>query len=165
MPVVSGISFIWALVILGAIIAIYALRAAIGYRSVAQDAQDDYEYKIKNGMSVHGLPKEGYLRAYRRYHNPRAPLYVAATLLVIVVSTPILFVIISFLLEQLYQFTGRSRVFEPGFLVWQFSIYMMVLAAWAGIGYLGARTFHRRAPGTLSQEMSKETDQTAGLEA
>ncbi len=158
MPVVHGISFVWALVILGVIIAIYGLRAALGYRSVAQDAQDDYDYKIQNAMSVHGLSKDGYLRAYRRFHNPRAPLYVAATLSAIVLLTPVLFVIISFLLEQLYQITGRSRVFEPGYLVWQFSIYMMILGAWAGIAYFGASTYHRRAPGTLSQEIAKEID-------
>ena len=165
MPVVHGISFVWALVILGAIIAVYGLRAAWGYRTVAQDARDDYDYKIQNGMSVHGLSREGYLSVYRRLHNPRAPLYVAATLAAIVLSTPVLFVIISFLLEQLYQFTGRSRVFEPGFLVWQFSIYMMILGAWAGIAYLGARTYHRRAPGTLSQEIAKEMEASTGLEA
>ena len=165
MPVVHGISFVWALVILGAIIAVYGLRAAWGYRTVAQDARDDYDYKIQNGMSVHGLSREGYLSVYRRLHNPRAPLYVAATLAAIVLSTPVLFVIISFLLEQLYQFTGRSRVFEPGFLVWQFSIYMMILGAWAGIAYLGAGTFHRRAPGTLSQEIAKEMEAPTGLEA
>lgn len=165
MPVVHGISFVWALVILGVIIAVYGLRAALGYRSVAQDARDDFDYKTQHGMSVYGLTKDGYLRAYRRYHNPRAPLYVAATLSAIVLLTPVLFIIISFLLEQLYQASGRSRVFEPGFLVWQFSIYMMVLGAWAGIAYFGARTYHRRAPGTLSQEMAKEMEAPAGLEA
>lgn len=165
MPVVHGISFIWALVILGVIIAIYGLRAALGYRNVASDAQDDYAYKFEHGMMDNRLSKDGYIRAYRRFHNPRAPLYVAATLLAIVISTPILFIIISFLLEQLYQITGRSRVFEPGYLVWQFSIYMMTLAAWAGIAYFGARTFHSRAPGTLSQEMAKEMDEPQGVEA
>jgi len=165
MPVVHGISFVWVLAILGAIIAIYGLRAALGYRSVQRDAEDDYAYKVKHGMMDERLSQDGYIRAYRRFHNPRAPLFVAATLLIIILSTPVLFVAISFLLEQLYQATDRSRVFEPGYLVWQFSIYMMVLGSWALIAYVGAGLYHRGSPGTLSQEMAKEMTDPEALES
>jgi len=79
MPSLSGLSFNWALLIIGVILAFYGLRAALGYRNVARDAQDDYDY--------------------------------------ILILTPVAMIAIQFLLEQLYQITGRSRVFEPGYLV------------------------------------------------
>ncbi len=156
MPSLSGISFNWFIVILGVIIAFYAVRAFLGYRSVARDAEADYTYKIQNGMDDPRLNKEGYISAYKRFYNPRGTLYVAATLAAMVILTPVALIIIQFLLEQLYQISGRSRVIEPGFLVWQFFIYFLLLMSWALMCYVSARQFYKRAPGTLSQEMERE---------
>jgi len=122
------------------------------------DAQDDFDYKSQHKMLPKGLSQAGYIRAYKRFHNPRAPLYVALIMLAIIILTPVAMILIQFLLEQLYQATGRSRVFEPGFLVWQFFIYFLLLLSWASIAYFGARRFYRRAPGTLSEEFEKEKD-------
>jgi len=158
MPSLSGLSFHWALLIIGVIVVFYGLRAVIGYRNVARDAQDDFDYKSQHKMLPKGLSQASYIRAYKRFHNPRAPLYVALIMLAIIVLTPVAMILIQFLLEQLYQATGRSRVFEPGFLVWQFFIYFLLLLSWASIAYFGARRFYRRAPGTLSEEFEKEKD-------
>lgn len=156
MPSLSGISFNWFIAIIGVIIAFYGIRAFLGYRSVARDAEADYTYKTQNGMDNPLLSKEGYIRAYKRFYNPRGSLYVAGTLTAMVVLMPVALIIIQFLLEQLYQMTGRSRIVEPGFLVWQFFIYFLLLMSLAGIAYAGARLYYKRAPGTLSQEMELE---------
>lgn len=158
MPSLSGLSFNWALLIIGVILAFYGLRAALGYRNVARDAQDDYDYKAQHNMLPMALSKDGYIRAYRRFNNPRGPLYVAVVMASILILTPVAMIAIQFLLEQLYQITGRSRVFEPGYLVWQFLIYFLLLLSWASIAYFGARRFYRRAPGTLSEEFEKESN-------
>ncbi|RKQ69358.1 hypothetical protein DES40_2158 [Litorimonas taeanensis] len=130
----------------------------MGYRSVARDASADYRYRKENNTVPAGLSEAGYIAAFRRFHNPRGPLYVALTLAAILLLTPVAMLIIQFLLEQLYQVTGRSRVFEPGYLVWGFSIFFMMIASWALIAYLGARRFYRRAPGTFAQELEKEIE-------
>jgi amino acid transporter len=158
MPSLSGLSFNWVFLIVGIIIFIYGLRAFLGYRNVARDAEDDYQYKVKNGMDDPRLTKEAYIRAYKRFYNPRGPLYVAGTLLVMVLLTPIIMIIIQFLLEQLYQFSGRSRVFEPGYLVWQFFIFFLMIMSWAFTTYLGARRYYKYAPATLAQEMDLEAE-------
>lgn len=155
MPSLSGISFNWALFIIGLIIVFYGLRAALGYRNVARDAKEDYEFKVANNMTPQNISKEGYIQAYRRFHNPRSSLYVALTLSALLLLTPIVMIVIQFLLEQLYHATGRSRVFEPGYLVWQFFIYFLLLMSWAGIAFTGARRYHQRAPGSLAQEIKK----------
>jgi hypothetical protein len=152
---IYGISTSWALIIPAFIITVYAARAFFGYRNVARDAQDDYDYKAANNIVPKGVSRDGYINAFKRFHNPRGPLYVALTFGALMLLTPFVMVIIQFLLEQLYLATGRSRVFEPGYLVWQFLIFFMMIASWAGIAYSGAKQFHKRAPGTFSQEIEK----------
>ncbi len=164
MPTLSGISFNWFIVILGVIIAFYGIRAAIGYRNVARDAEDDYQYKTQQGMDDPHISKEGYIRAYKRFHNPRASLYIASTILLVVLLTPVAMIVIQFLLEQVYQLTGRSRVFEPGYLVWQFNIYFLLIMSWGLIVYLCAKRYHKRAPGTLKQEMEAEAKDITGFD-
>jgi len=71
MPSLSGLSFHWALLIIGVIVVFYGLRAVIGYRNVARDAQDDFDYKSQHKMLPKDLSQAGYIRAYKRFHNPR----------------------------------------------------------------------------------------------
>lgn len=158
MPSLSGLSFNWMFLIVGVVILVYGLRAFIGYRNVARDSEEDYAYKVKLGMDDPRLTKEGYIKAYKRFYNPRGPLYVAVTLLTMVLLTPVIMIIIQFLLEQLYQNSGRSRVFEPGYLVWQFFIFFMMIMSWAFITYLGARRYYKYMPATLAQEMDREAE-------
>lgn len=154
----EGISFLWAVAILAIVGLFYGLRAFIGYRNVARDAAQDYDYKLEQGMLDGRLSREGYIRAYKRFHNPRGSLYIAATLGAILVLTWPVMGLIAILLEQLYQLTGKSRVFEPGFLVWQFLIFFLIIAFWVLIAWGGARRYHRRAPVSFRDEQIKEMD-------
>lgn len=152
----DGISFLWAVALLAVIAAFYGLQAVIGYRNVARDAEEDYDYRQPQGMIDKRLSRDDYIKTYRRVHNPRRPAYVATSVVLILALTWPAMAVIGFALEQLYQFTGRSRVFEPGFLVWQFSIFFAVIMIWASIGYSMARRYHRRTPGTFQYEIEQE---------
>ena len=152
----EGISFLWAVGLLALIGLIYALRAYLGYRSVAQDAAQDYDYKKTRGMLDKRISREGYIRVFRRLHNPRRPAYIAAGVFAILILTWPIMAVMSFLLELLYQLTGQSRVFEPGFLVWQFMIFFGMIFSWTGITYAMARRYHRLAPGTPKYEMDQQ---------
>lgn len=152
----DGISFLWAVALLAAIGLLYGLRAFFGYRNVSQDAIDDYDYKQERGMLDGKVSREGYIQVFKRLHNPRRPAYIAMTILAILVLTWPIMAVLSFLLELLYQVTGRNRVFEPGFLVWQFSIFFAIILSWTGIAYFMARRYHRRAPGTPKYEMDQQ---------
>ena len=152
----DGISFLWAVALLAVIGFLYGLRAFMGYRNVSQDAVEDYDYKQERGMLDGRVSREGHIQVYKRLHNPRSPAYIAMTILAILVLTWPIMAILSFLLELLYQATGRNRVFEPGFLVWQFSIFFAIILSWTGIAYVMARRYHRRAPGTPKYEMDQQ---------
>lgn len=152
----DGISFLWAVALLAFIGVVYGLRAVVGYRNISKDAAEDYDYKQERGMLDRRVSREGYIRVFKRLHNPRNPAYIASTILAILVLTWPIMGVLSFLLELLYQATGRNRVFEPGFLVWQFSIFFAIILSWTGIAYFMARRYHRLAPGTPKYEMDQQ---------
>lgn len=136
----------------------FGVRAMLGYRRVAQDAQDDYAYKRREDLFEAPIPEQPYVRAYRRFHAPRGTAYVAGAMTAIIALTYPAFVFIQFALHQLWIATGRSDVFYPGYLVWKFMIFFAVIAIWGGVIYVTAREYHRRAPlsfkSVLDQELS-----------
>ena len=152
----EGISFLWAIVGLAIIGLLYSLRAYMGFREVARDAEDDYDYKQERSMLDGRLSREGYIRVFKRLHNPRRPAYIATGIFAILVLTWPIMGALSFLLEQLYQLSGRSRVFEPGFLVWQFCIFFGIIFSWTAISYSVARRYHLYAPGTVQYETEQQ---------
>lgn len=154
----EGISFIWALALLAVFALIYGVRAFIGFRNVARDAEADYAFKSDQNMIDSRLDQEGYIRAYKRFHNPRGLLYMASGMSAILILTAPALLLIQTLLNQLWIYSGRSRVFEPGFLVWQFIIFFSVIGVWAAIAYCTARQFHKNSPISLRDELLREMD-------
>jgi len=152
----EGISFLWAVALLALIGLGYGLRAVLGYRQISRDAEEDYDYKQERGMLDGELSREGYIRVFKRLHNPRRPAYIASGIFAILVLTWPIMAALSLLLEQLYQFTDRNRVFEPGFLVWQFSIFFGIIFSWTGVAYAIARRYHLLAPGTQKYETEQQ---------
>ena len=154
----EGISFLWAVALMALVAFVYGVRAVLGYRAVAADAQSDYDYKQPQGMIDRRLSREGYIRAYKRFHNPRSEAYVAGTAAAIVLLTAPAFHLIEFVLRQAWHLSGRSRVIEPGFLVWQFFIFFSIIAIWVTIASIGARRYHRYAPVSFRDEQLREIE-------
>ncbi len=152
----DGISFLWAIALLTGVAILYGLRAVIGYNRVAKDAAAEYDYRMGKGMIDDRISRSGYLRAYKRHHNPRSLAYVAGTIAAILLLTAPALAIVQFVLEQFWIFMGRSRVFEPGFLVWQFFIFFAIIGIWAVIAYAGARHYHRGTSISMRDEILKE---------
>lgn len=131
----------------------FSARAAFGLLSIGREAGADYDYRVAHGMLPGATPRERYVSAYRRVNGPRLALHLAGALWAVLLLTPVIAVVLEFLLEQLWQATGQSRVFEPGYLVWQFFIFFGLVGTWAAIGWLAARRYHGRAPGRLEDEL------------
>jgi hypothetical protein len=151
----DGISFWWALIMLGALALFFGARTALGWVRVRGDASDDYDYKKGQGMVPDGLPREAYERIYKRVYGPRGPAHVAAGALAILVLTPVVMFAFEAFLNLMYNLSGQSRVIEPGYLVWQFFIFFGLIATWVGIGYAASRRYHQTAPGNLQYEIDQ----------
>jgi len=151
----EGISFIWALVLMGALALIFGVRSFLGWRRVRRDAREDYEYKRSNGMVPDNLDQETYERIYRRVHGPRGPLHVAGAMIAILGVTPFAMWGFERGLNLIYNLSGQSRVIEPGFLVWQFFLFFGMIAVWVSIAYFVAKRYHRNAPGNLQYEIDQ----------
>jgi len=154
MQVFQGNPFLYMALAFVAFGALFALRWALASWTVARDAAADYDYRQPQGMIPNGLSRERYEAIYRRVFAPRAPLYVAGTVLAILIVTPLAMVGLEQGLNLAYNLSGQSRVIEPGYLVWQFFLYFGLLFVWGGVAYLAARQYHRRTPGSLTSEIN-----------
>ena len=151
----EGISFVWALVLIGVIALAFGVRTLLAWHQVRRDAQTDFDYKKSNGMIDDSINRETYEQIYRRVYGPRGPLHVAAAMLAILIVTPIAMLGLEVGLNFIYNLSGQSRVIEPGFLVWHFFLFFGMIAVWVGIAYLAARQYHRTAPGSLQFELDQ----------
>jgi len=158
MNIYFGSPLVWVLSLLGLAAFIYSLRAFIGYRAVTTDSLAEYEYRKSKGMVPDALSRDGFLRAYRRTNNPRYLLFTAMALIAILALTPIIFILLERILQFFYDSSGQSRVIEPGYLVWQFLIFVATMGSWAGIGWTSARFYHGNAPGNFEMEVAKELE-------
>lgn len=152
----SGISFLWATFLLAILGTIYAFAYFLLTHKVSKDAESDYLYKTKNGMIDKSINKEDYINLFIQQHKPRKFLYIATGSFSILILTWPIMAIISYSLECLYQFTGRNRVFEPGFLVWQFCIFFGIILSWASLAYLIVTLYYKRAPNSLVFKKSEK---------
>lgn len=151
----EGISFVWALILMGVIALIFVIRAGLGWQQVRADARADYDYKRANGMVPDSMTRESYEKIYRHVYNPRGPLHVAGAMVAILIITPIAMWGFALGLDLIYHLSGQNRVIEPGYLVWQFFLFFGIIAVWVGIAYLAARRYHQKAPGSLQFEIDQ----------
>lgn len=152
----SETSLVWGLGLLLVVAAFFALRAFIGFKTVAKEAPLDFTYKQSQGMLPPGTAQPAYVRAYKRYHAPRAPLHVAAVLAAIAILTlPALgvFYAATFVLWEL---NGKDKVFAPGLIVHSLLMFFLIIFFWAGLAFLAARHYHSKAPISLELELEKE---------
>lgn len=151
-----GISFLWALAALVVFAAFFGLRAYMAYRRLKTDAATDWDYMVANNMQDLRLTKDAYIRTYCRVNAPRAAAYLAGGAALIVILIPVILSIINVSLWALWELNGQSRVFEPGYLVWEFSIFFLLIAICAGVGTLVARRYHAHEPGLMRDELMKD---------
>lgn len=161
---VYGDIVLWAVFGPIALVALtYTVRAVIGWAGLSAEAAEDFAYRRNNQMIAETVDQAQFVAAYRRVNSPRASTYIAATLWSVLLATPLIAKIMEFLLDLLWQASGQSRVFEPGYLVWAFFIFFGLMGSWAAICFLSARRYHARVPGRLEDELPKRprTDITA----
>lgn len=131
----------------------FTVRAGIGWMGIEREAHEDFDYRTQHSMIAPGIERAPFVATYRRINGPRTASYAAGTLWTVLLATPLIAKILEVALDLLWQASGRSRVFEPGYLVWAFFIFFSLFGAWAVIAYLFARRYHARTPGRLEDEL------------
>lgn len=151
---VYGDIVLWAVFGPVALVALMmSVRAALGWMGLTREADADFVYRREQGMIPGRIERDDFVRIYRSVNGPRGATYAAAALWAVLLATPVIAKILEFLLELLWQVTGRSRVFEPGYLVWAFFIFFGLMGAWALIAFAAAHRYHARTPGRLEDEL------------
>ena len=120
-----------------------------GYRKITKDARQDWEYRVRENMQDLRLRKQDYINAYIKTGAPRASKYLAVIIASIAVLIIPAFALIELFLHYVWIWSGKSRVFEPPFLVWQYSSFFLFLGILASIVWVFVRAYHRRSPGLM----------------
>lgn len=149
-------SVFWVLGLIALIAVFYLVRAFLGYRRVAADAAEDYDYKLARDMIDPRLSRDGYISAYKRYHAPRNHAYIGFGVLAILILTPIGLAALNFVSMQFWDMAGRPPIYAPRGIVWQFIIFFGTLCIWGLTTYMTARRYYKYAPKTLRDEILRE---------
>ena len=149
-------SLIWGLGLLLIIAALFFLRAFLGFRAVAQEAPADYQYKQGQNMLPNNISEAAYIRAYKRYHAPRAPLHVAGVLSAIAILTLPALGVFYWITFVLWEMNGKDKVFAPGLLVHSLLMFFLIIFFWAFLAFLTAKNYHSKTPQSLQDEIEKE---------
>lgn len=152
----SGISFIWAIIGMAFLLALCGLWSWFSHKRLAKEAKTDWAYRVDNNMQDLRLNEAAFVRAYKKVNGPRLSTHFALGAGLILILTPIAFALINVALWGVWKLNDESRVFEPGYLVWQFSIFFSLIAVWALIGAAVARRYHGKAPGLMRDELMIE---------
>lgn len=147
----------WVMGMIFVISLIYAVRAYFGYKTVAADAVSDYHYKKENGMVRPTLSEDGYVRAYKRFHNPRGHLHIAVATGIMAIFTIPAMGVLNGITILMWEMGGRDEAFTPGFLVHALLMMFLTIAFWALIAYVTARHYHKHSAVNFDDEMARET--------
>ncbi len=157
-----------AIVFIGLVLVLAALRAGLGYRQVRRDADEEWpDFKKTRPDLAKGLSDEAFTSAYVRAHGPRGALYGAIMLVAAVVLTPVIMLMLTgfygVFIADSSGGTGLNgvnltnevrRQFQlDGPLVYAFFLFFGLIASWGAIAFIVARRFHRGRPGSLDDEI------------
>ena len=140
----------------------FTVRALIGWSGLRKEAGEDYDYRLAQGMIAPDRDRDHYIDTYRRVNGPRFATHAAVALWAILLLTPVVAIVLEFLLDALWQASGQSRVFEPGYLVWAFFIFFGMMGSWALIAWAAAVRYHRYAPARFEDELGRRAGRLPG---
>lgn len=146
----------WGLFGLLAVAGFFAVLARIQANKIKQEAQADWAYRVREDMQDLRVGQDGYARAYCAAHTPRKAKTIAKILAALALLTVPAFALIERVLHYIWMWSGQSRVFEPPFLVWQFSIFFSILACWIAIIAFFLRRHYRHSPKLMRDLLLEE---------
>ncbi len=139
-----------------ALAAILYVTSLVLTRKIRREAEDDWDYQVRENMQDLRLDRDGYIRAYTTVHAPRKLRYIAGALAALALLAIPAFTLIERFLHYVWIWSGQSRVFEPPFLVWQFSIYFSILAFSISVVWLFHRRYYLGLPGQMRDALIRE---------
>lgn len=149
-------SLLWGLGLILFVAGLFFLRAFLSYRTITAEAPTDYAYKRRENMLPKGVTEDSYVRAYKRFHAPRAQLHVGFVLSAIAVLTLPALGLFYWITFTLWEMNGKDKVFAPGLLVHSLLMFFLIIFFWAMLAFLTAKNYHGKIPISLQDEIEKD---------
>lgn len=126
------------------------------YVDARRSAAYEYDVMIRNEEIPATTERDVFERAFLRIHGPRAAAYGLLSFLTVIALLPLVVWLIDYVWFRIWFVSGRPDVFAQGELIHSFILSVVTMACFAGIAALFMYRFHKRAPGTLNEEIEKE---------
>lgn len=144
----------WLLIALAAFTLCMWAAWAVLRLAARRNAHEVYQRRREEApASLRGLSEEAFTTAFMRSHGARGQRYMAAVLTAVTLGTPLLMTALRHIWLFFWDLAGRPPYYQEGLLIWAFYFFFALVGAWAAIAGIGARLYHRRAPGPLDDEL------------
>ncbi len=153
-------SALWMLLLVGLIALYYVIRAFVAAQRVNRDAGTEYVYRRDERSLELPADEAQYIRAYKRFHNPRREWYLGFSGLAVVFVTPPAILIYEFIYNIFWEQSGSPFEYGPGTIVWRFILFFALIAFWALFFYFVAKFYHKHRPFSFKDELRKEISKT-----
>lgn len=133
--------------------ALWWVKRRIALRQAAEVFED---WTRESPAALRGLDEGRFRRAYMRAHGAQGQGALAITLFAVLAVTPIALSVLRAGWYVLWIAGGRQLKYAEGYLIWQFGIFFLLCAVWAGIAAIVARVHHGQPTGSLPEEILRE---------
>lgn len=117
------------------------------HRQLSMEAREEWEERsATRTKTVKGVDREHFLRIYVSGHEPRWALYAGGTLLVALLTTPVIGVGLMSLWPVIVLGLDGGPWYDVGYYPWMFYMFFGMCFSWAGVAFVMARLHHARRP-------------------
>ncbi|MEC9249902.1 MAG: hypothetical protein VX501_04585 [Pseudomonadota bacterium] len=125
-------------------------------RELGADAVDEWEERSRSRTkTVKGVDRETFLNIYVSGHEPRWALYACGTLLIALLTTPVIGVALMMLWPIIVLGLDGGPWYDVGYYPWMFYMFFGMCFSWAGVAFLMARLHHARRPEPFNAALAR----------
>ena len=144
-----------------ALSAIIAALVLFGYwfhhrRKLNAEAQEEWVDRSETRTkTVKGVDRAHFLKIYIAAHEPRWALYASGTLLIALLTTPVIGVGLMMLWPIFVMGLDGGPWYDVGYYPWMFYMFFGMCLSWASVAFVMARMHHLRRPEPFNAALAR----------
>ena len=151
-------AFGWTVLILGTMI-FWAAIIGLKYWLTHKAAREIYDARSGEDKLIGALNFEEFAKIYQRTNGPRPAIFAFLAAASALILMPLIFNISTWIMNILWNASGRAQDFDEGFAPWLFVITLLIIAGWIVVGGVFARLYYLNKPKSLEKELLKFQEQ------
>lgn len=151
-------AFGWTLLIVGTM-AFWAAMIVLKYWLTSKTAREIYDARAGEDPLIASLSCDEFTKIFQRTRGPRPAIFAFLAAATALVLMPVIFSIATWIVNLIWNASGRAADFDEGFAPWLFVVTLLIIAGWIAIGAVFARLYYLNKPQSLEKELTKLQEQ------